>query len=229
MPLTIRRNFPLRLLALGLAILGWAYFRFANNPFTSARFTQALSVPITAANLTPGYFARYADKTAVVTIQPKRGDPPVRADELKAVIDLSNRTTGVYNVPVQLVAPPIVVQSLSPATITLTVTKIDQKTLPLAMHYGGQANVVVSAFTVTPATASVRGPVDELSQVVTLRVDLPLETNTSRFDEMIRPIAAGSSGQEIPDVQVVPNLVRVRARFLPAAGASSSPSMGPQS
>ena len=223
MPLIIRHNFSLKLLALALAILGWAYFRFASNPFITARFDQQLSVPITAVNLTPGYFARYTDKAAVVTIAPKRGGAPVRPEEIKAVIDLSNRSTGVYNVPVQLVAPSIAVQSLSPASITLTVTKIDQKTFPLAIHYGGQSNVVVSAFKMTPSTAVVRGPTDQLAQVATVRVDLPLEANAPNFDAMIRPIAVSSNGQEIADVQVVPNLVRVQAHFLRATGETRTP------
>lgn len=214
----VRRNFGLKLISLVLAILGWAYFRFGTNPVITARFDQQLSVPITAANLAPGFIARFPDKTAIVTILPKRGEPPMKPEEIKAVLDLSNRTAGVYNVPVQLVAPSVAIQSLSPASITLTIEKIDEKSFPVAMHYGGQANVVVSHFTVTPATVIARGPTDELSQVATVRVEMSLNGAQSSLDEMIRPVAVNPSGEEIGDVQVVPNLVRVQAQFLPARG-----------
>lgn len=217
--MAIRHNFGLKLLSLVLAVLGWSYFRFANNPLIGARFDQQLSVPITAANLAPGYIARFPDKAAVVTVEPKRGEPPIKPDEIRAVLDLSSRTAGVYNVPVQLVAPSVAVQSLSPASMTLTIEKIDEKTFPVAMHYGGQANVVVSKFSVTPLSVTVRGPDDDLSQVATVRVDLPLNTSTPSVDEMIRPLAVNSAGEEIADVQVVPNLVRVQAQFLPATGS----------
>lgn len=227
MQLSLRRNFPLKALSVFLAIVGWAYFRFANNPVITARFDQQLSVPITAANLQPGYIARFPDKTAVVTVEPKRGEPPIRPDEIKAVIDLGKFAAGVYNVPVQLVAPSVVVHSLSPASVTLAIEKVDQRTFPVAMYYGGQANVVVSKATVTPSGVTVRGPTDELSQVATVRIDMPLNSSQSSLDSMIRPVAVNSAGEEIRDVQVVPNLVRVQAQFLPATGASPAATHAP--
>jgi YbbR domain-containing protein len=215
----IRQNFGLKILSILLALIGWAYFRFAGNPLMGAQFAQEISVPITVANLQSGYIARFADKAAVVTIEPQRGQPPVRADEVKAVLDLSNRTAGVYNVPVQLVSPNVPVQSLSPASVTLTIEKIDQKTFPVAIYYGTQANVVVSHFTVTPSSVSVRGPDSDLSQIAAVRVGVPLSGSRQSFDEMIRPVAVDSGGQEIGNVQVSPNLVRVQANLLPATGS----------
>lgn len=219
MALSIRRNFGLKALSLFLAVVGWAYFRFATNPVITARFDQQLNVPITAVNLQPEYIARFTEKTADVTIEPKRGEPPIRPDEVKAVLDLGKFTAGVYNVPVQLVAPNVVIQNLRPGSVTLTIEKIDQKSFPVAMYYGGQANVVVSRAIVTPSSVIVRGPTSDLSQVATVRIDMPLNATQTTLDEMIRPIAVNSSGEEIRDVQVVPNLVRVQARFLPATGS----------
>jgi YbbR domain-containing protein len=215
----IRRNFGLKAIAVFLAIIGWAYFRFANNGELAARFDQQLSVPIAAVNVPAGYIARFPDKLAVVTIEPQRGQPPVKPDEVKAVVDLSNRAAGVYNVPVQLVAPNVAVQSLSPASVTLTIEKIDQKTLPVAMYYGTQGDVVVTHFTVTPSSVTVRGPESDLAQVATVRINMPLSSAQPSFDEMIRPMAVNSNGDEIHDVQVAPNLVRVQAKLLPASGS----------
>lgn len=212
----VRQNWQLKLLSLSLAIIGWAYFRFAGNPVLTAHFDQQLSVPITVVNLAPGYIARFSEKEAVVTIEPKRGEPPVKADEIKAVVDLTNRPPGVYNLPVQLVAPSVPVQSLSPASITLTVERIDSRVFPVAIHYGGSGNVVVNRFVLTPNSVTVRGPTDELAQVAAVRVELPLRGNLSSMDEMIRPAAVGTDGSEIRDLQVIPNLVRVQAQFLPA-------------
>lgn len=213
----IRRNAGLKLLSLLLAIVGWAYFRFASNPFIAARFDQQFTVPITAVNLASGYSASFTDKVAQITIEPKRGDPAVKPDQIKAVIDLSNRGAGVYNVPVQLVAPSIVVKSLSPASITLEVEKIDSRPFQVGVQYAGKANVVVSRSSVTPATVIVRGPSQELAQVASVRADMPLDTSKPDFDEMLRPIAVNSAGDELRDVQVTPNLVRVQAQFLPAS------------
>ncbi|MFN2449218.1 MAG: YbbR-like domain-containing protein [Candidatus Baltobacteraceae bacterium] len=213
----IRRNAGLKLLSLVLAILGWAYFRFANNPFVTARFDQQFSVPITAINTGNGYVAKFSDRTAIVTVEPKRGDPEVKADEMKAVVDLGNRGAGVYNVPVQLVAPSIVVQSLSPASVTLEIEKIEQKTFPVGAHYAGNGSVVVSRSSMTPASVTVRGPTQELAQVANVRVEFPLDAASRDFTRMVRPVAVNSAGEELHDVQVIPNLVRVEAHFLPAS------------
>lgn len=212
----IRRNFGLKLLAFFLAIVGWAYFRFTTNPVIAARFDQQLSVPIATTNLATGSIAQYPDKVAIVTIEPKPGEPPIKPEEIKAVLDLSGRTAGVYNVPVQVVAPSVVVKSLSPASVTLSIEKIEQKVLPVAIYYGSQANVVVSHYALTPASVTVSGPTSDLSQVATVRVEMPLNAAATSLNEMIRPIAVDSSGNEIHDVQVAPNLIRVQAKFQPA-------------
>lgn len=221
----IRHNAALKLLALALAIVGWAYFRFASNPFVSAKFTQQFTVKITTINVPNGFTAKFTDDVATVTVEPKRGDPPVKPEQIKAVLDLSNRGAGVYNVPVELVSPSIVIQSLSPASVTLSLEKIEQKQFPVGIHYAGQPSVVVSNAKVTPASIEVRGASSDLAQVASVRVEMPLDTSKAVFDRMIRPVAINSAGQELSNVQLTlePNLVRVQAQFLPATNATHAP------
>lgn len=217
----IRKNFGLKLFALALAILGWAYFRFASNPIMAARFDQQISVPITAANLGVGLIARFTDKEAVVTVATKRGAPPINPQEVKAVLDLSSKTAGVYNVPVQLVAPNIVVQSLSPASVSLTIEKIDERVMPLALHYSGSApnGIVVNDAAQTPNDVTVHGPTSLLSQVTAVVLEVPLPQSPSAFDSMVRPVPVNSLGQEVAGVEVAPDLVRVRVHFVKGTGA----------
>ncbi len=216
----IRRNFALKLLSLALAILGWAYFRYANNPVIAARFDQQLSVPIVAINVPIGYLAHFTDKDAVVTISPQRGQPAVKPDEIKAILNLAKAASpasadAVLTVPVTLVAPSVVLQSLSPASVAVTIEKIEQKTFTLALHYsGGSSHLVVGGQPkLTPATAVVHGPAGALAQVTAVRVDVPLGANPSQLDEMIRPLPVDSLGREISSLDVSPNLIRVQARF----------------
>ncbi len=218
----LRKNFGLKLAAVILAVLGWAYFRYNANPLLAARFDQQLSVPIVAINLPVGYVSHFTDKDAVVTVSSKRGEPTVKPEEIKAVLDLSNKTTGVYNVPIQLVAPSVVVQSLSPASVTLSVEKIDQKVFPLDIHYSGlQGSVVVGDLAILPKGATVRAPTSQLSQVTSLRVVAPLPNDPGFFDEMLRPIPVNALGQEVAGVQVAPDLVRVQIHFIAGTGAKS--------
>jgi YbbR domain-containing protein len=222
---SIRKNFGLKVLSVALAIIGWAYFRFASNPVIAARFDQQISVPIAAANLPVGYIAHFTDKEAVVTIAGKSGGPPIKPDEVKAVLDLSNKGAGVYNVPVQLVAPNVVIQSLSPASVTLTVEKIDERTYPLAFHYVGNAQngVVVGEAHQTPSSVIVHGPTGLLSEVASMRVDVPLPAAPQAYDAMVRPVPVNSLGQEIGGLEVAPDLVRVEITFVTGTGAKTKP------
>lgn len=221
----IRKNFALKILALTLAIVGWAYFRFAANPIFAARFDQQLSVPITAANLPVGLIAHFTDKEAVVTIGNDRGSPPIKPDEIKAVLDLSGKGAGVYNVPVQLVAPDVAVQSLSPASVTLTIEKIEARAYPLAIHYVGDqtSGIVVTAATMSPEEVTVHGPSGLLTQVAAVRVDVPLAQSPSALDAMVRAVPVNAQGQEIGSLEVAPDLVRVRVQFVKGTGAGKQP------
>jgi len=213
---TLQKNFGLKIASLLLATLGWTYYRFADNPLIAARFDQQLSVPIAAINLPAGYVAHFPEKEAVVTVLPTRGQPPVKPDQIKAVIDFAKialpATSGVYNVAVELISPNVVVQSLTPASVTLTIEKLGQKALPVSVHYSGRARVVVGGLAISPPVALVRGPAGELAQVTSVRLDVPL-AGPARFDEMIRPTAINAQGHELPDLKVSPDLIRVRANF----------------
>ncbi len=218
----IRKNFTLKLLSVTLAVVGWAYIRFANNPLVAAHFNQQLSVPITTVNVPLGFVAYYTESTATITIAAKRGVAPVKPADVKAVLDLAGRGAGVYNVPVELVAPDVAIQSLSPASVTLTLEKIAQRTIPVVVHYSGprQEGVVVSgSAALSPQGVVVNGTSSALSQVVEVRVNVPLPASPRSFDEMVRPVPVDGSGREVEQLQVAPDLVRVRVEFVAAQGA----------
>lgn len=212
----LRKNFALKLLSLSLAIVGWAYFRFATNPiFAGGPFDQQLSIPIVPANLTLGYVAHFPDRQAVVTVSTKRGEPAIKPEEIKAVIDLANKGVGVYNVPVQLVAPDLVVQSLSPASVTLTIERVEERSFAIAVHYVGTAphGIVVGSTRIRPDVATVRAATSALAQISTVNVNVALPDEPRAIDEMVRPVAVNAFGAEVADLSVSPDLVRVQLRF----------------
>lgn len=221
----IRKNFGLKVLSLALAILGWSYFRFASNPVLGPGFEQQLSVPIAAQDLPVGFIAHYTEKEAVVTVEQKRGEPPVKPDEIKAIIELGNKGAGVYNVPVTLVAPAVSIKSLSPASVGLTIERVDDRSYPLALHYSGppSSQVVVSDSSMDPKTVRVQGPTGLLQQVTAVRVDVPVPTSPTDIDSMVRPSAVNQAGQEIAGLVVSPDLVRVQVHFVKGNGATIKP------
>jgi hypothetical protein len=220
----VRRNFPLKAFAFALAVAAWAYFHFSANPSITARFDQQLSVPIVVTGLRPGYVARYTDKFAVVTIDATRNGAPVKPDQVEAVLNLAaNPDPGVFNVPIQVIAPNLQIRSLAPASVTLSIDRLEERTVPVSIAYNGDVKtIVVDSAAVNPSLVTLRGIATDLARIQSVRVELALPTKAVTIDVMIRPLAVTGGGDEIAAVQVSPNLVRVRARFVRSTGTGAN-------
>lgn len=218
----IKRNFGLKVLALALAVMAWAYFHFSAAPSITAHFDQQLSVPIVVSGLRPGLVASYDERTAIVTVEVPRNGAPIKPDQVQAVLDLNDKPEpGIMNLPVKIVAPDLVIKSLSPASVTLSVDRLETRTIPVSISYaGGNGSLVVESSTVNPSVTTVRGIANDLAKVDVVKVDIPLGTKPGTFDAMMRPVAADTHGNEVENTEVSPNLVRVRARF--AASTNSA-------
>jgi hypothetical protein len=218
----IKRNFGLKVLALALAVTAWAYFHFSAASSITAHFDQQLSVPIVVSGLRPGLVANYDERIANVTVEVPRNGPPIQTDQVQAVLDLNDRPDpGIMNLPVKIVAPDLVIKSLSPASVTLSVDRLETRTIPVSISYsGGNGSLVVDSSTVNPSVTTVRGTANDLAKVDVVKIEIPLGTKPGNFDAMVRPVAADAHGNEVTATQVSPNLVRVRARF--AASTNSA-------
>ena len=218
MLLALQKNFGLKLLAVALAVTAWAYFHVFAGPSITAHFDQQLSVPIVVTGLRPGFVASYAERTAIVTVDVPRNGAPIKPDQVQAVLVLDERLTpGIINLPVKIVAPDLVIKSLSPASVTLSVDRLETRSVPVSITYSGSSgSLVVDSSNVNPALTTVRGIANDLAKVEAVKIEIPLGTRPGNFDAMLRPIAADARGNEVPGVQVSPNLVRTRARFSPS-------------
>ncbi len=219
----IRRNFGLKALAVALAITAWAYFHFSAAPSITAHFDQQLSIPIVVTGLHAGLVATdYSDRSAIVTVEAPRNGPPIKPDQISAVLDLNDRLDpGIINLPVRIVAPDLVIKSLSPASVTLSVDRIDTRSVPVSITYtGGNGSIVVESSTVNPSVTTVRGIASDLANVDAVKIEIPLGTKPGDYDAMVRPVAADARGNDVANVQVLPNLVRVSARFVASTNSA---------
>ncbi|MDQ2857975.1 MAG: hypothetical protein M3R53_04900 [Candidatus Eremiobacteraeota bacterium] len=216
----LRYNLSLKLLSIALALAAWAYLRLTPNPIIAARFVQTVSVPIVTTGIRADEVARYSERQAVVAIDVPRGGAEVRPDMVRAVLDLEGRRPGVYNVPVEVIAPKFDIKSLSPASVTLSIERIEQRTVPIVLHYVGDVrrNVVIASASVSPRSATLRAATSDLARISGVRVDVPFPSSPAALDAMVRPAATDDRGNELTTVAIAPNLVRVRAKFV-AAGS----------
>jgi len=217
----LRNNFGLKLLSLTLAVAAWAYFHLAAAPGTFARFDQTLAVPIVVTGVRAGYQATSNEKTATVVIDVPRNGESFRTDQFQAVVDVSDLLDpGFHNVPVHVVSPDVAIRSLSPASVIVSLDRLEQRAMPVSLDYAGQrAGIVVDSAAVTPAATVVRGVATALDHVAAVRVEVPIPRKPQDLDEMISPTPTDADGHEIPGIQVSPNLVRVQVKFVSSQGA----------
>ena len=216
----LRNNFGLKVLAVCLALAAWGYFHLAAAPGTLARFDQTLEVPIVVTGLKTGYQARYAEKVATVVIEVPRSGQTVKPDQVQAVLDVSDLVDpGFHNVPAKIVSPDLAIKSLSPASVTLSLDRLESHIVPVSIDYVGERRgIVVDSAQVTPANTTIRGVAADLARVNGVKVEIPIPERPQQFDNMLRPTPIGPRGEEIGNVQVSPNLVRVRAKFISTTG-----------
>jgi hypothetical protein len=216
----VRNNFTLKVVSVCLALAAWGYFHLAAAPGTTARFDQTLSVPIVVTGLKPGYQARYTDKVATVVIEVPRNGTAIKPDQVQAVLDVGDLVDpGFHNVPVKIVSPDVAIKSLSPASVTLGLDRLEERSVPVSFDYvGDRRSVVVESAEVNPATTTIRGVATDLTRVTGVRVEIPIPAKPEPFDKMIRPTPIDARGTEIQGVQISPNFVRVRAHFIAPSG-----------
>ncbi len=212
----LRNNFGLKLLAVALAVVAWGYFHVAAAPGTTARFDQTLAVPIVVTGLRTGYQVRYEDKVATVVVAVPRTGTALKPDQVQAVLDVTDLSDpGFHNVPVKIVSPDVAIKSLSPASVTLSLDRLEDRSVPVSFDYrGDRRGIVVESSAVDPPATTIRGVATDLARVTGVRVQIPIPTKPQQFDAMIRPMPTDAHGEEVQNVQVSPNLVRVRARFI---------------
>jgi hypothetical protein len=213
----LRANMGLKVLAVVLSIAAWAYLRFADHPVVSARFEQSLTVPIAAIGLRSDLVARPNDRLATVTVViPRAGTTTLNADSIRAVLDVSGRPQGVYSVPLRVVAPDLQIARISPQTVTVAIERIEERSVPISVHYIGTIHVVADDVNVAPAELTVRGAASDIARVSSMRVDLQLPAKGGAVDMMARPIPTDALGTEVEGLTASRSLVRVRATFSPA-------------
>src|SRR6202035_2905112 len=115
----------------------------------------------------------------------------LKRDQVRAVLAVNDKPDpGFMNLPVKIVAPDLVIRSLSPASVTLSVDRLETRQIPVSISYaGGNGALVVESSTVNPSVTTVRGIANDLAKVDAVKIDIPLGTKPGNFDAMVRPVA----------------------------------------
>ncbi len=221
----IRHNWQWKLVALCLSIFLWSYVNTQRNP----KATKPFTVPIQIMNLAKGYAADLSVQDATVQIEGyKSVVDQIRQNDISAWVDLDTITpsngavtkTKTLNVRVSGIPQEDISATVLPKKVQVTVKMIGKK-LPVEVKFlsAPPLGYTYGDPDVNPASISVSGKNDYVSQVKKVVLTLPPNASSNSVDSDFPLVPMDSNGNEVRGVSLNPPYVRLRLalREVPAA------------
>jgi YbbR domain-containing protein len=215
----VARNLGLLFLSLILAFFFWAVATEATDPTQDASFRS--SIAIETIGLDEGMLAYGMDETRVnVDLRaPQSVWETLRADNLRAYIDLSEVTTGTLNVPIEVDVQvmPVQVLRVSPPEVKLTVEHIAEKEITITTRLEGTPLFGFRADEpeVVPQTVRVRGPASWVAKVTQAQVTISVQGQQSDVRGDYQPVLLDENEDTVANVESIPRAVTVNAPISP--------------
>jgi len=203
----LTRNILYKLLALGMAILLWAYA----SGDQAARGPERVfdNVPVRSEGLKTDLFPLDVPGSVQVTL---RGNVEgLAASDIAAVVDLSAAKSGEASYPVQVYPPRgVAVVSIKPARLTLRLDRLAEKQVPVEVTLVGQVKEGMLALTpiVQPSQVVLRGGESVLAHLSRASVSVDLKGGSALVHESL-PVRINERVEGAAAVQAQPAVVEV--------------------
>jgi YbbR domain-containing protein len=206
-------NVSLVVISLALAFFFWAVATEAEDPTDTRPFSPMAPVEIRGL---PEGMTTYGAENARVRVEimaPRSVWERLQADDIHAYVDLSSVHTGTIQVPVQVIVDlePSTVVNVTPGEIPLTVERIAEKDVQVAVRVEGNPAMgfTARAHEVAPESVRVRGPESKVNQVVEALVSVSVADRQSDLRSDIEPVPVDEDEAEVTMVEIVPRSVTV--------------------
>lgn len=209
-----RRKFVVKVFALIGATGLWFFVMNDQNPVMDS----SVSVPVgfvgtpEQAKVTPS-----ASDIKVKLRGPRSVFAAIRREEIKAVLDLSDKDAGTHHLPVQALLPSgLEVVSLKPEYVDVLIDPLVQKRLPLHVVPSGAVGAGFTVSRMTPETDRVfiDGPETLADSVVQVIGYVPLSNDrTSDFDVRVPLSAVDAEGRAVPEMTLTPEDISVHVQI----------------
>jgi YbbR domain-containing protein len=204
-------NWPLKLMALALAILLYAGLVFSQNAQTRPVSVQIVAANQPAGTILIGSLPEVTDIRYFVTDQT---DVSFTSSNFSAQVDLSQVQAGPESQSVQVKVvsadPRIQVLSTTPAFVSVRLEKVEPKDVTVVVIPG----VVPDGLEIRPPqqsiqTATVRGAESDIARVTQVRAIVPIDASGIDIDRDFTLTAVDELGEPVRGVDVEPSTVRV--------------------
>jgi diadenylate cyclase len=210
-------NLGLFLLALLLALVVWSFVFQQSNTIIKARVDN---ISFQVQNLPPNTRLIPAPPATISAVIQTTEEilPSLSPQSFQAVALLENSEPGLYRLPIEVEtsARQILVLSVSPPAVDVTLTPIISKTIPVLIRILDQDRLSTAYEldgppTAQPETVRVIGPAPRVEQVSQVQATILLPNAPVEIRETVLLLALDEAGEAVPEVVLQPGQVQVRA------------------
>ncbi len=209
-----RHKFVVKLFALVGATVLWFFVMSDQNPVMDS----SVSVPVTFIGAPDR--ARVTPSVSDIKVKlrgPRSVFAAARRDEIKAILDLSDKEPGTHHLSVQTLLPQgLEVVSLKPEYVDVLIDPLIQKRRSLRIIPSGTVGPGFTVSRMTPETDSVfiDGPETVVNAVTQVIGYVPLSGDrTADFDVRVTLSAMDEDGRSVSDVTLTPEDVSVHVQL----------------
>ncbi len=207
----MKENFGLRVLALVIAIVLWAYVRVTTGGGGREVLAQiTLTLPLERQGNSPKLIPyEYSAETVDVTLEGEsRVVGQLREGLVRAYVDLGEMAAGSHWPEVKVLYPPDVrLVDHEPRSVNVKISPLTAKEVPVSVEVGGKPadGMSVGKVTVEPEGARIQGPEALVSEVERVRGRLLLDGQSRTFSADVvglTPVTRGGTAVRGTNYQV---------------------------
>ncbi len=206
-------NLGLLILSLALSLLIWATAVEQENPTVEQAFPSSLPVSLTTPPEGMIAYGQTDARVSVVLRAPKSVWSSLRAEDIRAFVDLNGLKPGAHYLPVQVQVnlKPAQVRRVEPATLLIYLEPVEEAEVLLQVRLEGNTPIgyVARPPETETLTATVRGPASLVAQVVEVRAAVSVEGRRADVDGEFDLKPYDAQGKEVPYITITPSRIPV--------------------
>jgi len=221
---SITKNFPTLISAILLAIAVWVLAVTNTDPVEKRLFNRPVALEVIGQDPSLVITTELPEQVSITLSAPAStwASSLTSANVVRALVDLTGLDSGTYEIPVriQITARPVRVESVTPATVSLTMEKQIGKDLPIQLLQPAGPAVGYEAGNpeLDTTDATVSGPASLIEKVVEVRATLDISLSKESIDRDLALSAWDENGQRVSGVTIFPEKVHVRQEITQRGG-----------
>ena len=218
------KNLPTLTTALLMAMAVWVLAVTNTDPVERRNYARLVPVEVIGQNAALVLTSEIPEQVSVTLSAPLSvwSNALNASNAVRAVVDLTGREAGIYDIPVrlQINARPVKIESYTPEVITIHLEELVNAVFEIKLMQTTTPAVGFDAGTALlgTRTATVSGPASLVEQVEEVRATLDISQDRENVDRDVQLVALDRNGLRVNGVTINPDSVNVKQEITQRGG-----------